>query len=73
MATELGMEIKSRAQKATGAGSVTIGGLADEWVSYILSAEEYHKGGYEASMSFYGETLGRVMVDGVVRGVEGLK
>jgi hypothetical protein len=73
MATELGMEIKSRAQKATGAGSVTIGGLADEWVSYILSAEEYRKGGYEASMSFYGETLGRVMVDGVVRGVEGLK
>src|SRR5262249_36425181 len=73
MATELGMEIKSRAGELTRAGSVAIGGLADEWVSYILSAEEYRKGGYEASMSFYGETLGRVIVDGVVRSAEGLK
>jgi len=73
MATELGMESKSKAREFTHASSVAIGGLADEWVSYILSAEEYRKGGYEASMSFYGETLGRVIAAGVIRGAQGLK
>ena len=73
MAAELGMEMKTRARAITGATSVTVGGLADEWVSYILSAEEYRKGGYEASVSFYGETLGSTMVEGIVRTAEGLK
>jgi hypothetical protein len=73
MAAELGMEAKSQARKITGARSVTIGGLANEWVSYILPAAEYRKGGYEASMSFYGETLGDTIVKGVVRAAQGLK
>jgi len=73
MAAQLGMEIKSKAHELTRANSVTIGGLADEWVSYILPAEEYRKGGYEASMSFYGETLGSIVVEGVIRSAQGLK
>ena len=73
MAAQLGMETKAKARKITGANSVTIGGLADEWVSYILPAEEYRKGGYEASVSFYGETLGTTIVEGVVRAASGLK
>ena len=67
MAAQLGLEAKSETRRITGAGCVTIGGLADEWISYVLPAEEYRKGGYEASMSFYGETLGSVLVEGVVR------
>lgn len=67
MAAELGMELKTKARKSTGAKHVAIGGLADEWVSYILPAEEWRKGGYEASVSFYGETLGSTMVEGVLR------
>jgi len=73
MAAQLGMEAKSRAAKITGASSVTIGGLADEWVSYILPADEYQRGGYEASMSFYGETLGKTLVDGIARCAQALK
>jgi len=73
MAAQLGMEVKAKARRITGASSVTIGGLADEWVSYIPPAEEYRKGGYEASMSFYGETLGSTLVEGVLRAVGGLK
>jgi hypothetical protein len=73
MAAQLGIETKAKARQLTGASSITIGGLADEWVSYILPAEEYRKGGYEASVSFYGETLGRTMVEGVVRASGGLK
>lgn len=68
MAAGLGMGIKSRVREAVGVRHVVIGGLADEWVSYILSAREYEKGGYEASVSFYGASLGQVMVEGAVRG-----
>jgi hypothetical protein len=62
LAAELGLEIKSKARELTGAKCVAIGGLANEWVSYALPSSEYQKGGYEASMSFYGETLGARLV-----------
>ena len=69
MAAALGLELKTKARTLTGAPAVTIGGLADEWVSYILTADEYRKGGYEASMSFYGETLGATLLEGILRSV----
>jgi len=65
----LGMSIKSKVRQIIGIQHVVIGGLANEWVSYILSAEEYKKGGYEASVSFYGEMLGQVIVEGGLKGV----
>jgi len=67
MTATLGLALKSKVRASTGAAHVTIGGLADEWISYILSAEEYRAGGYEASVSFYGETLGQVISDGALR------
>ena len=73
MAAQLGLDAKAKAGKLTGAACVTIGGLADEWTTYILPAEEYRKGGYEASMSSYGDNLGNVIVEGIVEGVRGLK
>jgi neutral/alkaline ceramidase-like enzyme len=73
MAAKLGLEAKAKARQLTSARCITIGGLADEWVSYILPATEYERGGYEASMSFYGETLGDTIVEGVVRSAQGLK
>jgi len=73
MAAQLGLEVKTKVEQITGASCVAVGGLADEWVSYILPAEEYRKGGYEASMSFYGETLGTTLADGIIRCAQGLK
>lgn len=73
MAAQLGLELKTKAREFTGAKCPTIGGLADEWVSYILPAEEWRKGGYEASVSFYGETLGSTITEGVLRAAGGLK
>jgi hypothetical protein len=73
MAAQLGLEAKSQVRQACGATCVTIGGLADEWISYILPAEEYGKSGYEASMSFYGEGLGRAILEGVVRSATKLR
>jgi Neutral/alkaline non-lysosomal ceramidase, N-terminal len=68
----LGLKIKAEAARPTGARYVAIGGLADEWISYILSEEEYGEGGYEASVSFYGPTLGKSIVDGALEGVRDL-
>ncbi len=73
MTAELGMEVKKQVAAATGAKYVVIGGLADEWVSYILSAKEYQKGGYEATISFYGETLGPTVTEAVIKNAAGLK
>ena len=73
MAADLGLAIKAEVKSMTGANQVTIGGLANEWVSYILSAEQYRRGGYEASVSFYGADLGQTIVDGAVAGVKGLQ
>ena len=73
MAAQLGLAAKGQARATTGAGAVTIGGLADEWISYALPPEEYRLGGYEASMSFYGPTLGQTLADGCVRVAAKLK
>ena len=69
----LGRKIKDETARITGAKHPTIGGLADEWLSYILTADEYREGGYEASVSFYGEGLGDAIVTGAVEGVKFLK
>jgi hypothetical protein len=73
LAALLGDEIKARVAHATGARYVVIGGLADEWISYMLQPEQYHKGGYEASMSFYGPNLGPTIVDAIAAGASGLR
>ena len=73
MTAELGAEIRSHAQKKATGIYVTIGGLANEWVSYILSEADYERGGYESSVSFYGSGLGAAIVDGAVRVVDGLE
>jgi hypothetical protein len=72
MAALLGLKIKTEAARITGAKYPTIGGLADAWISYMLPPEEYHRGGYESSVSFYGEGLGETVVAGAIAGVSEL-
>jgi len=62
---ELGLNIKADLL-IRGVKYPVIGGLANEWISYILSEKEYHKGGYESSVSFYGKDLGDVIVRGMM-------
>ena len=61
MASSLGVQIKQSLVES-GAKHPIIAGLANEWISYMLPSDEYHKGGYEPGVSFYGETLGPVVV-----------
>jgi len=56
----IGMDIKAEIKNKDIAYPV-IGGLANEWISYILTENEYHEGGYETSVSFYGEDLGELI------------
>jgi len=69
MSAELGLKVKAETKRITGAAHPVIGGLANEWVSYILTAAAYRTGGYEAGVSFYGETLGQTIRDGALAGV----
>jgi len=73
MAAGLGRMIKSKAKQITGAKHPVIGGLANEWIIYILTAEAYRQGQYESSVSFYGETLGPTIVRGSLDGIRRLK
>jgi hypothetical protein len=69
MAAELGLQIKVRTKAIIGASHPVIGGLANEWISYILTAESYIQGGgYEASVSFYGPELGDRILKGALEG-----
>jgi len=66
LAAGLGLKIKNKL-KEKGVKHPVIGGLANEWISYILSADQYNHGaGYESSVSFYGDGLGKVIVDGML-------
>ncbi len=64
LACGLGIEVKKKLSQA-GIPYPVIGGLANEWISYILAREQYQKGGYEASVSFFGPSLGDSVVNGM--------
>jgi len=72
MIAEMGIDIKTTVKKS-GIKYPVIGGLANEWISYILTEEEYHQGGYETSVSFYGPTLGVVIKEGMLNSAMKLK
>jgi hypothetical protein len=55
-----------------GVGRPVIVGLGNEWISYMLDIDEYHAGGYEPGVSFYGETLGPEVVRQAIEAGRGL-
>lgn len=57
-----GLHVKEELKKAGAAHPIIIG-LANEWVSYMPTVEAYRRGGYEAGVCFYGETLGTTVAD----------
>ena len=72
MTAVLGQKVKN-AVKQNGIKYVAIGGLANDWISYILNRDQYLYGeGYESSMSFYGPDLGEVISSGAIKVAEPL-
>jgi len=63
----LGQKVKNTI-KENGIKHVAIGGLANEWIGYILSRDQYlHGEGYESSMSFYGPDFGEAISTGAIK------
>jgi neutral/alkaline ceramidase-like enzyme len=54
---QLGLSVKA-ALRAEGVKHPCIAGLTSEHIGYILTKDEYHQGGYETTVSFYGDGLG---------------
>ena len=66
LVAELGIKIKDYLKNEK-VKHVAIGGLANEWISYILTEDEYVNGsGYEASVSFYGPKLGEIITGSAI-------
>ena len=61
---EVGLDLKRRAREL-GFGLPLVIGLANDEISYILSREDYQRGGYEVEMSFFGPELGSAVVAGM--------
>lgn len=67
MTAILGQQVKA-GLKVRGAKQVAIGGLANEWISYILNKQQYNEGeGYESSVSFFGPDLGYLLANEAIR------
>lgn len=72
MTAVLGKKIKATLRDE-GAKNIAIGGLANEWISYILDKEQYINGeGYESSVSFFGPGLGQLITEKVTQTAEPL-
>lgn len=59
---ELGLAVKASLRKA-GVAHPCVAALTTEEIGYILTKEEYRKSGYEVTASFYGETLGALLLE----------
>lgn len=67
MTAELGLKVKESIKRKA-IKYVAIGGLANEWISYILTKDQYiNGGGYESSVSFYGPDLGEIISEEVIK------
>ena len=58
----IGLELKKRMKQA-GIAIPCVASLAGDHIGYILSEQEYNEGGYESTTSFYGPTLGPLLLD----------
>ncbi len=66
---DIGLEAKAAA-RAAGIKQPCVVALVNDWLGYCLTPEQYRAGKYEATMSFYGETIGTTMLDALREGLK---
>ena len=64
---DIGISAKSLAKKA-GYTNPCVVALVNDWLGYCLTPEQYRAGKYEATMSFFGETIGTTLLAGLEKG-----
>ena len=65
---DIGLAAKSLAKKA-GYKNPCVVALVNDWLGYCLTPEQYRAGKYEATMSFFGETIGTTLLAGLEKGL----
>jgi hypothetical protein len=68
----LGRQIRD-AGRRMGFSSVLVCSHVNGWMGYILDPEDYDRGGYEATLSFYGREEGTKVVDAAVAALKALR
>jgi len=58
---QIGLAVKKQLADG-GIAYPCVAGLTTDYIGYILTPEEYRESGYEVTASFYGETLGDIML-----------
>ena len=58
----MGQAVKE-ALRSAGIPHPCVAALTTDGIGYILTKEEYHKSGYEVTASFYGDSLGQLLLD----------
>ena len=66
--TPIGLAVKA-ALRDSGVMRPAVVALTNGWLGYIVTAEQYKAGKYEPTMSFYGPSIGEVMLEGVKAGM----
>jgi neutral ceramidase len=66
---EIGLAAKEKARKA-GFTRPAVVALANDWLAYALTPEQYRAGNYEAGMSFYGDKLGPTLLSNLEIGLQ---
>ena len=68
----IGLAVKA-SLRDSGLARAAVVALTNGWLGYIVTVDQYKAGKYEPTMSFYGPTIGEVMLEGVKSGIRGMK
>lgn len=60
---ELGVEVAANVRDAAGPGPVLVAAHAGGWLGYLLSPDDYDRGGYEPCLAFHGRNLAPAFVE----------
>jgi hypothetical protein len=63
--SDIGLAAKAAAREA-GYKTPAIVALTNDWLGYCLTPEKYNKGGYEPTMSFYGDQFGPTLMSALL-------
>ena len=66
---DIGMAAKAAARKA-GFDTPAVVALANDWLAYALTPEQYQAGNYEAGMSFYGDRFGSTLLQALTESLK---
>ncbi len=70
--TPIGLAVKALLRDS-GITRAAVVALTNGWLGYIVTADQYKAGKYEPTMSFYGSTIGEVILEGIKSGVRAMK